>query len=84
MGKYGTEIQKAIAVQMQAEMAAKGWKQADLARAAGLGENTLSRYLKAGRDVPLPVFVDLCEALGLPIGELIARAKRRLNGENVL
>ena len=84
MGKYGESIQKAIAIQIKAEMAAKDWKQADLSKATGIVGSTLSRYLSAGRDIPLPVFVDICEALGLPIGELIARANRRLTGENVL
>lgn len=84
MGNYGTEIQKAIAVQIKAEMAAKDWKQADLVKATGIVNSTLSRYLAGGRDIPLPVFVDICHALGLPIGELIARAQRRLGGENVL
>jgi len=84
MGNYGTEIQKAIASQIKAEMAARDWKQADLSKATGLVGSTLSRYLTAGRDIPLPVFVDICQALGLPMGELIARANRRLNGENVL
>ena len=84
MGNYGTEIQKAIAVQIKAEMAARDWKQADLSKATGIVGSTLSRYLSAGRDIPLPVFVDISQALGLPVGELIARANRRLNGENVL
>lgn len=83
MGNYGTEIQKAIAIQIKAEMAAKDWKQADLSKATGIVGSTLSRYLSAGRDIPLPVFVDICQALGLSMNELIARAQRRLAGENV-
>lgn len=77
-------MQKAIAVQIKAEMAAKDWKQADLAKAAGIVGSTLSRYLSAGRDIPLRAFVDICEALGLPISELIARARRRLDAQDVL
>jgi len=84
MGNYGTEIQKAIAVQIKAEMAAKDWKQADLVKATGIVNSTLSRYLSAGRDIPLPVFVDICQALGLSIGELVARAQRRLDAKDVL
>lgn len=84
MGNYGTEIQQAIAVQIKAEMAAKDWKQADLSKATGIVGSTLSRYLSAGRDIPLPVVVDISQALGLPIEELITRANRRLGGKNVL
>lgn len=85
MGNYGEEIQKAIAVQIKAEMAAKDWKQADLAKATGIVGSTLSRYLSptAGRDIPLPVFVDIANALGLSIVELAQRAQRRLEGNNV-
>lgn len=84
MGNYGTEIQKAIAVQIKAEMAAKDWKQADLVKATGIVGSTLSRYLNAGRDIPLPVFADIAKALGLSMIELAARAQRRLDGKNVL
>lgn len=84
MGNYGTEIQKAIAVQIKAEMAAKNWNQSDMVKATGIVGSTLSRYLNAGRDIPLPVFADIAKALGLSMIELAARAQRRLDGENVL
>lgn len=84
MANYGESIQSAIAVQIKAEMAAKDWKQSDLANASGIPTSTLHRYLSGARDIPLPVFASIAEALGLDIQELIARAKRRLEGENVL
>lgn len=83
MGNYGSDIQSAIAVQIKAEMAAKDWKQADLSRETGIVSSTLYRYLSGARDIPLPVFVDIANALGLSIMELAARAQRRLDGENV-
>lgn len=84
MGNYGAQIQKAIAIQIKAEMAAKDWKQADLSKATGIVGSTLSRYLSAGRDIPLPVFAEIAKALDLSMIELAQRAERRLNGENVL
>ena len=84
MGNYGADIQAAIARQIKAEMAAKDWKQSDLSRATGIINSTLSRYLAGGRDIPLPVFADIANALGLSMIELAQRAERRLNGENVL
>jgi transcriptional regulator with XRE-family HTH domain len=84
MGNYGERIQSAIAGQIKAEMAFKGWKQADLAKATGIVGSTLSRYLAGGRDIPLPVFADIANALDLSMIELAQRAERRLNGENVL
>jgi transcriptional regulator with XRE-family HTH domain len=84
MGNYGTDIQAAMAVQIKAEMAARNWKQSDLATAAGIPTSTLHRYLSGARDIPLPVFADIANALGLSMIELAQRAERRLAGENVL
>jgi transcriptional regulator with XRE-family HTH domain len=77
MSDFGREHQAAVTVQIKAEMAAKDWKQADLAAAAGMATSTLSRYLAGNRDIPLPVFAEICLALGLAVPELLARAERR-------
>lgn len=84
MGTYGNDIQSAMAVQIKAEMAAKDWKQADLASASGIPTSTLSRYMKGERDIPLPVFADIAQALGLSMVELAIRAQRRLDAQDVL
>ena len=84
MGTYGNDIQSAMAVQIKAEMAARDWKQSDLASASDIPTSTLSRYMKGERDIPLPVFADIAKALGLSMVELAMRAQRRLDGENVL
>jgi len=83
MGNYGAEIQSAMAVQIKAEMAARDWKQSDLAHASGIPTSTLHRYLSGQRDIPLPAFAEIAQALGLGVLELAARAQRRLDGENV-
>jgi transcriptional regulator with XRE-family HTH domain len=83
MGTYGTDIQSAMAVQIKAEMAARDWKQPDLAEKAGIPTSTLHRYLGGTRDIPLPAFAEIASALGLSMVELAARAQRRLDGENV-
>ncbi|WP_426989685.1 helix-turn-helix domain-containing protein [Pseudarthrobacter sp. Y6] len=84
MGNYGTDIQSAMAVQIKAEMAARDWKQSDLSRATGIVSSTLHRYLSGARDIPLPVFADIAQALGMSMIELATRAQRRLDGKNVL
>jgi transcriptional regulator with XRE-family HTH domain len=84
MGTYGNDIQSAMAVQIKAEMAARDWKQADLANASGIPTSTLHRYLSGARDIPLPVFAEIAQALGLSMIELAIRAQRRLDAENVL
>ena len=83
MGTYGTDIQSAMAAQIKAEMAAKDWKQTDLATASGIATSTLHRYLSGARDIPLPVFAEIANALGLSMIELAVRAQRRLDGEDV-
>jgi transcriptional regulator with XRE-family HTH domain len=83
MGTYGADIQSAMAVQIKAEMAARDWRQSDLSKATGIVSSTLHRYLSGARDIPLPVFAEIAQALGLSMIELAARAQRRLDGENV-
>lgn len=83
MGTYGADIQSAVAVQIKAEMAARDWKQSDLAAASGIPTSTLHRYLSGSRDMPMPVFAEISRALSLSMIELAQRAERRLAGENV-
>jgi len=83
MGTYGVDIQAAIATQIRAELAAKSWKQAELAKRAGIPTSTLARYLSGERDIPLPAFAEIANALDLTYIELAGRAQRRLDGENV-
>jgi len=84
MGTYGNDIQSAIAVQIKAEMAARDWKQPELAKRSGIPTSTLHRYLTGERDIPLPAFAEIANALGVTYLELAGRAQRRLDGENVL
>lgn len=76
----GTEIQAAIATQIKAEMGAKDWREADLAKAADIPSSSLNRYLAGVRDIPLPIVAELCLALGLDLTELLERAQRRHEG----
>lgn len=83
MGTHGNDIQAAIVTQIKAEMAALDWKQPELAKRSGVPTSTLHRYLKGERDIPLNSFIDITAALGLSYIEMVARATRRLEGENV-
>ncbi|MBT8161049.1 MULTISPECIES: helix-turn-helix domain-containing protein [Arthrobacter] len=84
MGTYGTDIQAALIKQIKAEMAALDWKQPELAQKAGIPKASLHRYLSGDRDLPLPAFLNIANALGLSLGELTERAQRRLDGKDVL
>ena len=83
MGTYGTDIQTAMTAQIKAEIAARDWKQSELSKRSGIPTSSLSRYLNGEREMSLNVFADIAEALGLSILELVGRAQRRLDGENV-
>lgn len=83
MGNYGAEIQAAIVTQVKAEMAARDMKQKDMAALIGMQPSTMSRYLSGERDIPMPVAFEFAGALDLTIIELVERAQRRLDGNNV-
>ncbi|GAP53829.1 hypothetical protein AHiyo6_03940 [Arthrobacter sp. Hiyo6] len=83
MGKHGNDIQAAMMMQIKAEMAARDWKQPELAKRAGIPTSTLHRYLAGERDIPLPAFADIADALELSYIELASRAQRRLEGKDV-
>lgn len=83
MGTYGADIQAAMMTQVKVEMAAIGWRQLDLAKAIGAPNSTLSRYLSGERDIPLPITVEIANALNISINDLAARAQARLDGQQV-
>lgn len=79
MGDYGGRAQSAVRAQIRAELGAKGLKQADLARMAGINTGTLSKCLNdtQDRDLPIPVVAEIAHAPGLTLAGLIDRADRR-------
>lgn len=78
---YGHRYQAAIATELRAEKARLKRSNADLARATGISEPTIGRYLhtaKIKRDIPFNDLVAMCGALGIDVLDLVARAKRQL------
>ena len=78
MGLYGEKLAAAVAEQLRAERAVKRWTYKELATAAGLTEQSVMRYLTEKRDIPLPEFAALSDALGVTPGDLINRAIDRI------
>lgn len=83
MGTYGKDIDAAMIVQIKAEMAARDWKQPELAKRSGISTSSMSRYMKGERGMKLKDLADIAEALELSYLELATRAQRRLDGEDV-
>lgn len=65
--------------QIRAEMAVLQWSQTDLAAKAGMTRDTLGRYLRGTRTMPLDVFLGIADALGIEPNQLMARAEKRAN-----
>lgn len=83
MGNYGEDIQAALVMQIKAEMAARDWRQPNLAEKADIPTSTLHRYLNGTRDIPMPMVLNMARALNLSLIELVQRAERRLEGKDV-
>ena len=78
METYGRDIQSAIADQLRAERTIQGITLDGLAQKVGVSKITVHRYLHAQRDIPITTLADICEALGVTMGEIIRRAEERL------
>jgi len=79
MSKYEDAILEAVATVINMEMAAQKPRmtQGKLAAAIGIHRETLSKYLTGKRDIPMSVFVQIAETLGLTARELMERAESR-------
>ena len=76
-----TALGPAVAKQLRAERAVKGWSYRELASAAGMTEQTVMRYLTEKRDIRLSELGSLADALGVCPDTLISRAMARMQAE---
>ena len=70
-------VEDYVIAQIRAEMAVLQWSQTDLAAKAGISRDTLGRYLRGTRTIPLDVFLGISGALGIEAHQLMARAEKR-------
>lgn len=84
-GEYGERIQRAVRAQIRAEIAARGLKQNDVAKRAGMHASTLSRYLSDDEDRGFPFWAlgAIADALDLPPHAIAMRAERRLQEDGL-
>ncbi|WP_156759524.1 helix-turn-helix domain-containing protein [Microbacterium karelineae] len=73
----GKDESLAMAAQIRAERAAAEMTIDQLAAASGMHKQTLMRYLKGTRDIPLAAFYAIADGLGVAPGDLLARAQAR-------
>lgn len=78
MGNRADGLQDAFAAEMRAEMAALNISDSDMAERIGVSHQSVGRYKRGLRDIPFPTMVDIAEALGLDLREMLARAYSRI------
>jgi plasmid maintenance system antidote protein VapI len=78
MSTYGAKLEAALATQIKVELVEHDMDQKDLAAAIGIESATLSRYLRGHRNMPMPTYFKVAEALGLSPQVLMQRAEARV------
>lgn len=68
---------QAVAAQLRAERAAREMTIDSLSATSGIPKQTLMRYLKGTRDIPIAAFYAIAEGLGIGADVLLDRAQRR-------
>lgn len=78
IAKPAEGLNAAVAAELRGERAAKELTTKQLSEMAGIPYASLRRYLGAERHIDVATLAELCEALGLDVGELVSRAAERL------
>lgn len=81
MDNKAKEYQAAVSAQLDEERRRTGKTINGLAEVTTISRASIERYLKARRDIPLAALVELSNAMGVSVVELIMRAEARLHKE---
>lgn len=71
-------LEASLATQIKVELVERGMDQKTLAERVSIHPVTLTKYMKGQRSIPMPVFFDIAEALGISPRVLMERAEARL------
>ena len=71
-------LDAALATQIKVELVERGMDQKTLSERVGIHPVTMTKYLKNQRSMPVPVLIDIAEALGVSPRVLMQRAEARL------
>ncbi len=71
-------LEAALATQIKVELVERGLDQKTLAERVGIHPVTITKYLKNQRSMPVPVLIDIADALGVTPRALMQRAEARL------
>ena len=84
-GRYGVAmtyeecLSAAIIVQLRVELAARGWSQQEFSKMIDIEPETLSRYMKGHRHIPMRTFIRMAQVFGMKAAQLLAGAEDRMN-----
>lgn len=71
-------LEASLATQIKVELVEAGMDQKTLAERVGIHPVTLTKYMKGQRSIPMPVFFDIANTLGVSPRVLMERAEARL------
>lgn len=83
MGDRGDAFAEKVADELRAEKGRKKDRAKpptfdELVEKTGLARSTLNYYFSGARDIPMPAFIDICEALGVDPRVIFDRAEEAL------
>lgn len=82
MRDAGEVLIEAMGTQIRVELAERGWTQKVLAEKIGITRETLGKYMKGQRDMPMPVFYEIATAFGHSPRDFMKEVQERINPED--
>lgn len=70
-------LQQALITEIKVCLAAKGWRQSDLAEQVGITRETMNRYMRLKTPLPMSVYWSISRAFELEPGALMLAAQNR-------
>jgi len=82
MEKESKALETALGTQIRVELATKEWTQQNLADKVGITRETLSKYMKGHRQMPMPVFLAIAEAFDYSPKKFMELVEDRISPED--
>ena len=78
MSEYEDEMVASVSAIIKMEMVGLGLRQQDLADRLNIRRETISRYLGGRQEMPVGIFFQIAEVLGVSAADIMARAESRI------
>ncbi|MDE5640989.1 helix-turn-helix domain-containing protein [Bifidobacterium castoris] len=77
MAEYGERFAQALAAELRAQKARRKVSDEQIGEAIGAHRVSVSRYLTGERPIPMVVFADMCDFLGVSPSKVIDDAEQQ-------